>query len=415
MVRTFQQTALIPDRSVLENVLTGAHMIEPPSLVASALRTPAFLRREARRLRAARSCLQEVGLLDRAGDRAGDLPYGEQKLLGVAIALASNPKILLLDEPAAGLNAAEANRLAAALADLRGKGLTLLVVDHNLPCLWTSPIGSSCCTMARRSLTAARRHRDEPRCRDGYLGRFADKILQSKRMSLTVRNLSVRYGGTAALTGVSLDIHPGEILALIGANAAGKSTMLKAVMGLVAPAAGEVLVGDTAVNLLPTRGRIEAGLSLSPEGRHVFPELDVEENMHLGYLGSDLAERGERQAEMWALFPRLKERTRQPAGTLSGGEQQMLAIARAMMAAPKFLLLDEPTLGLAPIMIHEIAGFVKRIKAAGLGILLAEQNAAVALEIADRAHVLQGGLTVIEGEAAVVAADPNVRRAYLGR
>jgi branched-chain amino acid transport system ATP-binding protein len=234
-------------------------------------------------------------------------------------------------------------------------------------------------------------------------------------MSLTVRNLSVRYGGTAALTGVSLDVHPGEILALIGANGAGKSTTLKAVMGLVAPAAGEVLVGDTAVNLLPTRGRIEAGLSLSPEGRHVFPELDVEENMHLGYLGSDLAERGERQAEMWALFPRLKERTRQPAGTLSGGEQQMLAIARAMMAAPKFLLLDEPTLGLAPIMIHEIAGFVKRIKAAGLGILLAEQNAAVALEIADRAHVLQGGLTVIEGEAAVVAADPNVRRAYLGR
>jgi branched-chain amino acid transport system ATP-binding protein len=234
-------------------------------------------------------------------------------------------------------------------------------------------------------------------------------------MSLTVRNLSVRYGGTAALTGVSLDLNAGEILALLGANGAGKSTALKAVMGLVTPAAGEVLVGDITVNPLPTRARIAVGLSLSPEGRHVFPELDVEENMHLGYLGSDVAERSERQAEMCALFPRLKERARQPAGTLSGGEQQMLAIARAMMAAPKFLLLDEPTLGLAPIMIHEIIGFVQRIKAAGVGILLAEQNAAVALEIADRAHVLQGGLTVIQGEAAAVAADPSVRRAYLGR
>lgn len=135
MVRTFQQTAVIADRTVLENVVTGAHMVEPPSFFASALRTPSYLRREERRLRVAGGCLQEVGLIERAGERAGDLPYGEQKLLGVAIALACRPRILLLDEPAAGLNAAEANRLAAALSDLRAKGLTLMIVDHNLPML----------------------------------------------------------------------------------------------------------------------------------------------------------------------------------------------------------------------------------------------------------------------------------------
>lgn len=234
-------------------------------------------------------------------------------------------------------------------------------------------------------------------------------------MKLSIQDLTVRYGGTFALTGLSFDLDAGEILAVVGANGAGKSTLLKAVMGIVTTASGTVKVGEQVVGTLRTRARIEAGLSLSPEGRHVFPALDVDENLRLGYVGKDHVEMLRRRDEVCELFPRLRERARQAAGTLSGGEQQMLAIARAMMAGPKFLLLDEPTLGLAPILIYEIAGFVQRIKAAGVGILLAEQNAAVALDMADRACVLQGGQAVIEGKAIEVAANPDVRRAYLGR
>lgn len=234
-------------------------------------------------------------------------------------------------------------------------------------------------------------------------------------MSLLVKDVHVRYGGTVALNGVSLKVEPGEVVALIGANGAGKSTTLKAIMGLVLPTSAEMSIDGTQLDRLSTRDRIRAGLSLSPEGRHVFPELDVEENLLLGYVGVDASALEARRSEMRALFPRLKERAHQLAGTLSGGEQQMLAIARAMMAGPKVLLLDEPTLGLAPILIHEIMGFVRRICAGGVGVLLAEQNASVALQIADRAYVLQNGVTFTEGPAAAVAADPEIRRAYLGR
>ena len=234
-------------------------------------------------------------------------------------------------------------------------------------------------------------------------------------MSLVVDDIHVRYGGTVALGGVSIRVDAGEIVALIGANGAGKSTMLKAILGLVAPVRARLTLDGRSLAGLPTRARIQAGLSLSPEGRHVFPDLDVNENLTLGYVGGDSAALETRREAMCALFPRLKERALQAAGTLSGGEQQMLAIARAMIAGPKVLLLDEPTLGLAPIMIHEIVEFVRRIRRTGVGILLAEQNAAVALGIADRAYVLQNGTIFTEGPAARVAADPEIRRAYLGR
>ncbi len=234
-------------------------------------------------------------------------------------------------------------------------------------------------------------------------------------MKLSVADIHVRYGGTLALAGVSLEVATGEVVALIGANGAGKSTMLKAIMGLVPAEKARISLGDTPIGGRGTRERIAAGLSLSPEGRHVFPELSVAENLDLGYIGSDDSEKRQRRDEMCALFPRLKERENQAAGTLSGGEQQMLAIGRAMMAGPKILLLDEPTLGLAPIVVGGIVEFVRRISRAGVGILLSEQNAAVALGLAHRAYVLQNGALVIEGTAQSVAADPEIRKAYLGR
>lgn len=233
-------------------------------------------------------------------------------------------------------------------------------------------------------------------------------------MTLVAANVEVHYEGTIALRGTSLRVARGEVIALVGANGAGKSTMLKTLMGLVPPRSGAISFDDRPLDPLSTRERISAGLALSPEGRYVFPELTVDENLDLGYVGRDPAEKQARVAEMHRLFPRLRERAAQLAGTLSGGEQQMLAIARAMMAGPKILLLDEPTLGLAPIVVNEIAGFIRRICDGGVGVLLAEQNAATALGIANRAYVLQNGQVVLEGTAKEVADNPEMRRAYLG-
>ena len=231
---------------------------------------------------------------------------------------------------------------------------------------------------------------------------------------LVIEDFSLRYGKTVALDGVSLTVAPREVVALIGANGAGKSSLLNALMGLLPPAAGTMRFGGRALDGLATRARIAAGLALSPEGRRVFPELTVEENLDLGDLGHDLPARHRRRDAVYRDFPRLLERRAQAAGTMSGGEQQMLAIGRALMAAPKLLLLDEPTLGLAPLVVREIARFVREARRAGIAVVLAEQNAEMALAVADRAYVLQNGRIVMQGPAARLAADPEVRAAYLG-
>ena len=231
---------------------------------------------------------------------------------------------------------------------------------------------------------------------------------------LAIDSLGVRYGKTVALNGVSLEVGPREVVALVGANGAGKSSLLNALLGLVPAQGGAIRFDGQALDGLPTRARIEAGLALSPEGRRVFPELSVEENLDLGDLGRDLAARGRRRDDVYRWFPRLRERRTQRAGTMSGGEQQMLAIGRALMAAPRLLLLDEPTLGLAPVIVREIAQFVRQAGDAGMAVMLAEQNAEMALGVADRAYVLQNGEIVMHGAAAQVAANPEVRDAYLG-
>jgi branched-chain amino acid transport system ATP-binding protein len=231
---------------------------------------------------------------------------------------------------------------------------------------------------------------------------------------LLVEGLSLRYGKTLALDGVSLSVAPREVVALVGANGAGKSSLLNALMGLVPTAAGTLRFGGRALEAFSTRARIAAGLALSPEGRRVFPELTVEENLELGDIGQDLSARRQRRDAVYRDFPRLLERRTQAAGTMSGGEQQMLAIGRALMAAPRLLLLDEPTLGLAPLVVREIARFVREARHAGIAVVLAEQNAEMALAVADRAYVLQNGRIVMQGPAARLAADPEVRAAYLG-
>ena len=233
---------------------------------------------------------------------------------------------------------------------------------------------------------------------------------------LAVEDLRVAYGAVAAIRGVSLTVAAGEVVALLGGNGAGKSTMLRAISGLVRPRGGRIkLAGETIHRLSPAR-IVRLGIGHCPEGRRIFASLSVAENLRLG--AAQRHDRGavaEDRERMFALFPILRERQQQPAGTLSGGEQQMLALARALMARPKLLMLDEPSLGLAPLLVQQIFRRLAELKAAGTTMLLVEQSIAVALELADRAYVLRTGEVSLEGSAATLKADyERLAEAYLG-
>ena len=233
--------------------------------------------------------------------------------------------------------------------------------------------------------------------------------------SLLVENLAVSYGRTEALKGITLRVEPGQIVCLIGANGAGKTTAMRALSGLLRPRAGRITFDGTDITGLRPHRIAGLGLLQVPEGRQVFAELTVAENLALGaWLVTDPSEIARRRAGVLDRFPRLAERAQQYAGSLSGGEQQMLAFGRALMGAPKLLLLDEPSMGLAPILVDEIFTAIAALKAEGTTILLVEQNASAALEVADHAYVLETGRIVLSGPAATVANDRSIITAYLG-
>jgi branched-chain amino acid transport system ATP-binding protein len=232
---------------------------------------------------------------------------------------------------------------------------------------------------------------------------------------LSIENLSVHYGAIQALHGVSIAVEPGEIVTLIGANGAGKSTTLRAVSGLLKASGGTITFDGKNLTGVAAHKILRLGMAQVPEGRGIFPNLTVDENLDLGAFArdnrKDVATDRER---VFALFPRLKERLLQRAGTLSGGEQQMLAIARALLARPRLLLLDEPSLGLAPQLVQTIFKIIREINASGTTIFLVEQNAHMALRIAHRAYVLEVGSVVMQGDAKTLAASEEVKKAYLG-
>ena len=232
---------------------------------------------------------------------------------------------------------------------------------------------------------------------------------------LSIQNLSVHYGGIHALQGISLEVPAGKIVTLIGANGAGKSTTLNTIIGLVKSSAGSVVFNGKNILGQPTKGLVEQGLVLVPEGRRIFPNLTVHENLTLGAYARTDTEAIEKDRErVFSLFPRLKERIKQKAGTLSGGEQQMLAVGRALMSKPKVLMMDEPSLGLAPIIVGMIFDIIKEINSTGVTVLLVEQNAKAALEAADLAYVLETGRITLFGSGKELLADDRVRKAYLG-
>jgi len=232
---------------------------------------------------------------------------------------------------------------------------------------------------------------------------------------LALENVSVNYGAIEALTGINLHVEQGEVVTLIGANGAGKTTTLRTITGLLDPKEGRVMYEGKQISGMPTHKLVPMGIAMSPEGRGVFANLSVRENLEMGaFIRKDKKGIASDMERGFTLFPRLKEREQQKAGTLSGGEQQMLAMARALMSKPRLLLLDEPSLGLAPLVVHSIFEAIDQIKGEGTTILLVEQNANAALHHSDRAYVLETGRIVMEGNSKELAQDPRVKEAYLG-
>ncbi len=232
---------------------------------------------------------------------------------------------------------------------------------------------------------------------------------------LDIHHLQVSYGGIHALKGIDLQVSAGELVALIGSNGAGKTTTLKAIAGLLPCTAGKFQYAKYSLHHLPAAQRVGAGLALVPEGRGLFARLSVAENLQMGaYCRHDQSAIKADLARMYQLFPRLAERQTQLAGTLSGGEQQMVALARALMSRPKLLMLDEPSMGLAPLIVKQIVEIIQKVKAEGVAILLVEQNAKLALEIAERAYVLESGRIRLSGQACDLIGNPAVQQAYFG-
>jgi branched-chain amino acid transport system ATP-binding protein len=438
--RTFQSLELFPHLTVRENVMAGGVARSGATMLAclAGMGKARRLHREVTAL--ADGHLRTVGLEGRALEPAGGLPAGSQRHLAVARALATGGDLMLLDEPGAGLNFVEKAELARVILQLRLQGKTIVFVEHDMSLV--SRLADRVIVLDHGELIAAgspEEVRENPRVIEAYLG-VVDRLPRvvapppsrdGTRPALAVREIAVTYGKIRALDGVSLEVRSGEIVALIGSNGAGKSTLLKAVSGIVPAVGGTIEVDGQPITGWRAEDVVAAGISHVPEGRELFPSLTVWDNLVLGryarfFAGVNLAagvmrrRRGRRDTsrlvdQVFALFPVLSDRRHQLAGTLSGGEGQMLAIGRALMSSPRLLMLDEPSLGLAPRVVTEIMTRLDQLRTEGLTILLVEQNARAALAIADRGYVLDAGSVVATGSGAQLLNNPEVGRAYLGR
>jgi branched-chain amino acid transport system ATP-binding protein len=231
---------------------------------------------------------------------------------------------------------------------------------------------------------------------------------------LSVRGLHIGYGSTEILRGIDLDVLPGEIVTVLGANGVGKSTMSRAISGVIRPWRGSIRFKSAAIENERASGIVAQGLIHVPEGRRIFPNMTVRENLDLGAYRRGRTHRSENRSRVFSIFPRLAQRQSQRAGTLSGGEQQMLAIGRGLMAEPELLILDEPSLGLSPLLVEELFALIRTVNAQGIALLLIEQNVVQSLDVANRAYVLDNGRFVLEGAAADIAQNPQLKQAYLG-
>ena len=445
IARTFQTLRLYRNLTATDNVLVGMHTRVRDDTLRQLVPIGPLRKKDKQRVDEARELLQRVGLdPDRHGIRqASTLSYGDQRRLEVARALALKPRLLILDEPAAGMNPAEKDRVRELIQQLNADGLTVLLIDHDMRLVMGVCRQIAVLNFGRKIADGSPKAvSDDPAVITAYLGSQAQKtathvpgsekadvsdrslplagkagegVQEPPAPLLQVRDLQVSYGAIQAVRGVSFGIGKGEIVALIGANGAGKSTILNCLSGVVRPQAGEARFEGLDLTSAAPDKIVRQGLVQVPEGREILARLTVRENLDLGAWGR--RDRSAVQREIDGLmqqFPILRERQHLPAGQLSGGEQQILAIARGLVAHPRLLLLDEPSLGLAPQMVDTVFDIIQRIHREGVTILLVEQNALRALEIADRAYVVETGRILLSGTGAALRRNPDVQKAYLG-
>jgi branched-chain amino acid transport system ATP-binding protein len=407
--RTFQSSRLFTSMTVLETVLVVLHRH------GLAWR---FTRAAHKR---AHEIIDFVGLSDDTGTPCTSLPQGQRRLLEIAKVLALDPKLVLLDEPHGGLNHAETARLIDTIRNMHRHGLTILLIEHEMDVVMQLADEITVLNFGEKLAqgTPAEIQRNEAVV-EAYLGSAGETGIvpppqpkQADGRLLEVRGLTVRYGDIEAVRRIDLHIEPGEIVSVLGNNGAGKSTTLKAIARLL-PATGEVTFSGE--NLLQRRTEQLAamGVALVPERRRLFGGMSVIDNLRVGAYGRPAAEVKDLADEALDLFPALKRLVGSLASSLSGGEQQMLAIGRALMSRPRLLMLDEPSLGLAPMLVDQVFAKLADINARGTAVLLVEQNARMALAASHRAYVLASGRIVAEGDAATLAADESVKNAYLG-
>ena len=415
IARTYQTTKLFATMSIVDNVLIALRRGRLGSMAADAA---------SRGDRdAAEALLAFVGYHGSLSTPAGDLPHVDRRLVEIARALAMRPRVLLLDEPAAGLMRSDKDALSRLIRRIADLGIAVLLVEHDM--LLVMGISDAVIVLdagVRIAAGSPIEVRHDPRVLKAYLG--GGEMRARPRATpwsgahdavLTTVKLTAGYGAAPVLDNVSLDVRPGEMVTIIGSNGAGKSTTMRAISGLLRPVDGAIVLDNVPINELETHQIARRGLALVPEGRQVFPELSVFDNLVLGAHSRKDADRDDEIAGLLERFPRLKERLTIRAGLLSGGEQQMLAIARGLMAKPRILLLDEPSLGLAPRMINELFDILAGLRDEGVTILLVDQMAALALSVADRGYVLELGKIVRSDNATGLADDPELEAAYLGR
>jgi branched-chain amino acid transport system ATP-binding protein len=430
VARTFQTLRLFQAMSVVENVMLGTHLgARAPSPVSILLGLPASRQFEKEAHERSMTALEALQIADYAHETAGNLPYGVQKRVDLARSLVANPSLLLLDEPAAGLTGAESHQLMELIRKLHAeRGFGLLLVEHDMqfvsdlcPRITVIDFGKLLVEGTPEEV------RQNPDVVAAYLGtgQLRDSARAVPENSgepaatpasvLEVKEIDARYGTVPALRSVSLRVASRSITAIIGANGAGKTTLLSTVSGIVPAHKGQILYRGADVTRLSCEQRVTQGIVMCPEGRRLFPDMTVQENLLLGaYNVNDQAAIRTALERVYALFPRVADRQRQHAGTLSGGEQQMVAIGRALMAEPTLLLLDEPSLGLAPNLVELIFETIAEIRKLGCSIMLVEQNAAMALEVADFGYVLETGKVTLSAPAPELKARSDVIEAYLG-
>ncbi|KYZ85756.1 ABC transporter [Alcanivorax sp. KX64203] len=414
VARTYQTSQLFDSLSVEDNVALAACRGHLGTVLAGGPFRSRTVRQRARAL------LSFCGYLGDPALPASQLPHVDRRLVEIARALALDPEVLLLDEPAAGLSREDTDRLGDLLKAVAAAGIAVLVVEHDMELVMS--VSDQIIVLDTGTLLAAGAAAEvqaNPEVRKAYLGDSGDLPASASRHPpqgpelLGVSRLVAGYGAEPVLHGINLKIRQGEMVALLGANGAGKSTLMRVLSGLHPAQSGGVHLSGEVLDTMPAEKIAGRGVVLVPEGRQVFPELSVLDNIRLGgFLHAE--DREARVQGMLERFPRLRERQHQRAGLLSGGEQQMLALARGLMAKPRVLLLDEPSLGLAPKIIAELFEVLDQLRREDMTILLVDQMAALALALADRAYVIEGGRVVAQGTADEIRANVDLANAYLG-